>query len=142
MSLTIHQKRVLAALLALERKHDWPWWSRDAIGQVVQAGGYHQTIQRSTMVRLRDAGLVLVEAESWSGETRALVRCGCACHNWGLTEAGRETLEELRIRLSKETLRRIDRCSLDCLDWTERTLTQLNDDDDDEERWLVNHRLR
>lgn len=60
MKLTKHQKRILAALLELERRYSHCWWSRDSIGQVVGAGGYHSVIQKRTILSLSELGLVLL----------------------------------------------------------------------------------
>lgn len=119
---TKHQKRVLAALLALERTHNHSWWSRDAIGAVVRAGGFHAIIQNNTMDRLREGGLVQWESESWTPEVRSLIRCNCACHNWGLTDEGRAAAESLYIRLSDADRKALDRVKGEAINWTERML--------------------
>src|SRR6185503_9637117 len=106
--LSPHQKRVIAALLALEQSHDWRWWPRYAIGSVVAAGGYHVTVQRRTMRILKSAGLIQTERNSWSNETRQLVRCGCACCCWGLTESGRNVAEQLAVRWTDDARQRIN----------------------------------
>ena len=92
-----HQRKVLATLLALETEHAWQWWPRCAIGHVIDAGGYHGTIQLKTMSILKDAGLVMTERTSWDVETRATVRCNCACWAWGLTAAGREMARSMKV---------------------------------------------
>lgn len=129
--LTPHQKRVLAAMLALERRYEHRWWSRDTIGQVVDAGGYHQTIQRSTMERLYEAGLVMLEAESWSEEVQELVRCNCSCHNFGLTDAGKAAAESLLIKLTPANQRAIRLAEYETIHWLKRSLE--DDSDEDEE---------
>lgn len=126
-SLTKHQTRVLAALLALERAHSRRWWGRDAIGCVVGAGGYHGVIQRRTMLALSAASLVLLEVESWPAETRRLVHCNCAAYRWGLTDAGRVIAERLAIRWPADSEKRIKQASyhdLDCDDATEGRTTR------------------
>jgi hypothetical protein len=95
MKLTPHQKRILATLVALESEHFHAWWSREAIGSVVAAGGYHQVIQKRTMLALSELGLVLLEVESWPREVRELVSCVCAAYQWGLTEPGRALAMEI-----------------------------------------------
>jgi hypothetical protein len=104
MKLTPHQKRILATLVALESEHFHAWWSREAIGSVVAAGGYHQVIQKRTMLALSELGLVLLEVESWPREVRELVSCVCAAYQWGLTEPGRALAMEIydRTRWSAE----------------------------------------
>ncbi|MBN2024050.1 MAG: hypothetical protein JW809_14805 [Pirellulales bacterium] len=86
--LSRHQKRVLAALAALAKRHGWRWWSRRAIGHVVAAGEYHATIQIETIAALKRAGLVRSQCNSWSESMRRDVRCACARRLWGLTDAG------------------------------------------------------
>lgn len=106
MKLTTHQKRILAVLLELERRYSWKWWSRDAIGQVVGAGGYHAVIQKRTILLLSGFGLVLLEVESWPSETRKLVHCNCACYRWGLTDAGRTLAETIKVRWPEDAEKR------------------------------------
>jgi hypothetical protein len=146
MKLTKHQQRILAALLELERVHDCRWWSRDAIGCVVAAGGYHQTIQRRSMLTLSTLGLVLLEVESWPREARRLVRCNCAAYTWGLTEVGRTLAASFRIVWPDDAAGRVvDAKYHDCIDIQDpcegRTvrgdrfvppeLPEMDDDDDD-----------
>jgi hypothetical protein len=95
MKLTAHQKRILAAMLALETRHKRAWWPREAIGHVVAAGGYHQVIQKRSMLALSGLGLVLLEVESWPREVRQLVHCDCAAYCWGLTDGGRDRATSL-----------------------------------------------
>lgn len=106
-SITTHQKRVLAAMLELERAHSRHWWGRDAIGCVVAAGGFHATIQKRTMLALSAAALVFLEVESWPAETRRLVFCSCAAYRWGLTDAGRALAESFAVRCPEDALKRI-----------------------------------
>ncbi len=136
-NLTPHRKRVLAAMLALERTHGWSWWSQDAIGHVVNAGGYHQIIQKRTIETLQELGLVMSQARSWSPEMVAECRCGCACHRYGLTDAGREVAEDLYIRLTDDTRKRMADMLVACelINFTERGLARENDDEDDDERY-------
>lgn len=141
IDLTKHQRRVLAALLALERKHDLRWWSRDDIGSVVDAGGYHNVIQRTTIAKLKELGLVQTERSSWPEDTQKLVRCNCGVCDWGLTELGRSVAEGLLIKLPKETMARIDFRSYvkvhrdNCGDWddSENPLRRSFDDDEDDD---------
>lgn len=98
MKLSPHQKRILAAIVALESEHLHAWWSREAIGSVVVAGGFHQVIQKRTMLALSELGLVLLEVESWPREVRLLVSCVCASYQWGLTEPGRALAFEIHDR--------------------------------------------
>jgi len=130
--ITLHQKRVLSALLALERAHDCDWWSREAIGRVVGAGGYHQVIQMSTIDRLRDAGLVKREADSWTEETRQLVRCNCGYHHFGLTDAGREAAEELLIKVTPEGQKWLEYAKIDAIHCGNRARDRDNDEGEDE----------
>lgn len=95
-------------LLALEGKHGIRWWNRDAIGSVVQAGGFHNVIQTRTMLKLSDLSLVLLEVESWPKETRQLVACNCAAYTWGLTDAGRSLAETFKIRWTGEPEKCLD----------------------------------
>ncbi len=117
MSLTQHQKRVLAALFELERRHKRQWWGRDAVGEVVRAGGYHAVIQKRTMLKLSEASLVMLEVESWPADTRRLVFCNCAAYRWGLTDAGRSMAETLSVRWPEDADKRFAwaRCH-DCHD--------------------------
>lgn len=98
MKLSAHQKRILAALLELERRFGHRWWGREAIGYVVGAGGFHQVIQTRTMLALSSLSLVLLEVESWPAQTRRLVHCSCAAYHWGLTDAGRSLASSLAVR--------------------------------------------
>lgn len=112
MALSQHQKRVLAALHALEDRHHWAWWPREAIGVVVDAGGYHATIQRGTIRRLKALGLVQTERSSWPDNVRQLVRCTCACGTWGLTHKGRVLAAKLKIAATEDFDRRLDLAKL------------------------------
>lgn len=123
---TKHQTRVLVAMLALERHWDHRWWSRDAIGWIVQAGGFHQIIQESTMVRLRQAGLAMVEWESWPPDVQALVRCHCGCCNWGLTDLGRQIAAAKNFVPNAEIEERLQRCYTETIDFAERAIDRLN----------------
>ena len=97
LALTKHQKRILAALLALEQRNDHRWWGRDAIGYLVGAGGYHAVIQKRTMLVLSAESLVLLEVETWPAATRRLVTCNCAAFRWGLTDFGRAIAETISV---------------------------------------------
>ncbi len=108
MKLTDHQKRVLAAILALEKAHGLRWWDRASIGMVVGAGGYHETIQLKTIAALKKHGLVYSERSSWPESVTQLVKCGCSIFNWGLTQAGRDIAVTLKICWSDEALKRLD----------------------------------
>ena len=107
MKITAHQQRVLAAIRALEVAHDLPWWPRYEIGRVVGAGGYHGVIQVRTMGALKGMGLVRTEWSSWPKEVAALVRCSCACAQWGLTEEGRSLADSFNVRWSQATANRV-----------------------------------
>jgi hypothetical protein len=122
MSLTLHQKKVLGALLALEQQYQWAWWDRDAIGAVVDAGGFHQIIQQKTIDKLRERGLVQSQASHWPAKVQALVRCGCACHYFGLTEAGRAAANEITFRITEDVRQRLDHCELHATNWLQRGL--------------------
>jgi len=122
--LSPHQQRVLGALLALEQKFPCPWWSRTAIGEVVAAGGFHGTIQRSTMATLKGQGLVQTERSSWPAEIAARVRCNCGCCEWGLTALGREQAWTLGIRWPADAEERLARAGVHRLHGT------LLDEDD------------
>ncbi len=102
LGLTRHQRTILGALRALTEAHGNRWWSRDAIGQIVCAGGFHQTIQTRSMIVLKQLGLVQTEDSAWPDEIRNMVRCTCACHEWGLTEAGETRANRMEIRWSAE----------------------------------------
>lgn len=106
--LTPHQKRVIAAMLALERCTSHPWWLRDDIGRVVDAGGFHSCIQTKTMLALSDCGLVLLQVESWPKEVRQSVHCNCAAYRWGLTDAGRKVAETIKIRWGQTSSDRLN----------------------------------
>ena len=108
MKLSPHQQRVIAALWALTVEHQCRWWSRDDVGLVVGAGGYHQVIQLGTMARLKAAGLVQTERSSWPAEVQQLVRCGRACFSWGLTAAGRELAKTLRVQMDEAARARLE----------------------------------
>jgi hypothetical protein len=110
MKLTIHQKRVLAAMLALARQRGERFWSRDSIGQVVGSSGYHAIIQRKTMAALKALGLVQTERSAWPASVAAAVRCPCACCFWGLTAAGTALAETLPVRMSEASLVAVANC--------------------------------
>lgn len=136
--LTDHQKRVLAALLALEEKHGCRWWTRDQIGDVVAAGGFHQVIQVSTISRLKQHGLVQTEWRSWPEETQRLVRVNCAGHYWGLTGYGEEVARGLAIRWPAKAIKRVERmwCTTSDPHRDEDDLRRYGgggDDDDDDD---------
>ena len=109
--LSDHQKRVLSALLALMRHHDWRWWDRSEIGLIVGAGGYHATIQVSTMRVLKQRGLIQSERSSWDAATQSLVQCNCGCGRWGLTSDGERIADTLPIRWTDEALSWFQRTS-------------------------------
>ncbi len=110
--LSNHQQRVLVALLALEQAHGWAWWPRHAIGVVVGAGGFHDTIQLKTITALKKAGLVQTERTSWPAELAARVTCNCACGNWGLTPDGRELAQSFKVRMDADTERIVLSCKI------------------------------
>jgi hypothetical protein len=137
MKLTDHQKRVLAAILALEEKHGCRWWSRDAIGSIVEAGGYHQVIQKSTIRILKLAGLVMTERSGFSPEVLQAIRCTCGCHYWGLTELGRQTAQSIGVKWSEHSRKRVEEARIDnyhgrYLDEDEPWDFDSDDDDDDD----------
>lgn len=113
MKLTTHQKRIIAAMYELGAAHSLRWWSRDSIGSVVDAGGYHQIIQVRSMEALHDHGMVITERESWPEDVRRLVQCNCACFQWGLTAPGVAIAEDLNVRWSEEAKQSIQRCGLE-----------------------------
>jgi hypothetical protein len=115
--LTAHQKRVLAALLELQRANGWKWWSRCSIGRVIAAGGFHGTIQNRTMSVLKKGGLVQTERSSWPTPTAARIRCTCACCEWGLTAAGEKEAAALSVFWCDDTLQRIEGCLYDHAQW-------------------------
>lgn len=133
MNLTLHQKKVLGALLALEHFFEWAWWDRDAIGAVVDAGGFHQIIQQATIDRLIEAGHVQCQASTWSPEQIAEVRCGCALHHFGLTETGRAAAHEITFRVTDDMRARIEKCRLHAINWTERGLARAAGDDKEDD---------
>jgi hypothetical protein len=139
--LTPHQRRVLAALFALEQMHQVRWWSRDEIGKVVAAGGYHDTIQRRTIAVLKERDLIQTERSSWPEEVRALVRCGCGRCTWGLTDAGRHVAENFLIKLPPAIVANIERLSYvatlrgrvdDGWDDSQNPWARFEEDDDDD----------
>ena len=146
--LSTHQKRVLAALLELEAAYQWRWWSRDAIGYVVAAGGYHETLQIPTIAALKSGGLIQSERSSWPLEVQRLVRCNCGCHQWGLTnrgrtkaralnvlwdDAGRERIAKARWRNNHQELERL-RDEDDARAELKRHLDEIRRADDDDDR--------
>lgn len=138
--LSTHQQRVLAALLALEQAHGWSWWSRDTIGHVVAAGGYHGTIQRKTMAALKAGGLVQTERSSWPEAVRTQIRCTCACCMWGLTGIGRERAQALKIRWPEDATQRVQEVRFHdhSTHWTDEDEPPpgwrgFDDDDDDDD---------
>lgn len=143
MKLTDHQKRVLSSLLNLERRHVRRWWSREAIGCVVGAGGFHDVIQKRTMLTLSAASLVMLEVESWPKEVRRLVTCNCAAYRWGLTDAGRQAAEAIPIRMTDDAEKRLaDAREYECQDPGEgqtthgdRFVSSLDDEIDLAEFW-------
>lgn len=144
-----HQKRVMAALLALEETHAWRWWPRAAVGGVVQAGGFHRVIQIPTMHALRDRGLVCTLRSVLPAEVRRYIRCGCCCSEWGLTAAGRELAQSLRVRWSADTKQRVEQCGIYAKDWCDedegdRRKRRRDDDDDgdDDGDFPINFRPR
>ena len=124
--LSVHQSRVLASLLALEREHKWYWWPRYAIGHVVDAGGYHVTIQPRTMTILKAEGLVMTERSSWPEGVKALIRCNCACCDWGLTAAGRKVARSINVAWSEESTKRLR----DAKFYSNACRTHFRDDDE------------
>lgn len=145
-----HQKRVVAALLALEQRHAWRWWPRAAIGQVVQARGFHRVIQISTMHALRDRGLVCTLRSELPAEVRRWVRCGCCCGEWGLTASGRNMAQAFRVHWAADTKQRIEQCAVYAIDWCDddegdrrkRWRDDDDDDDDDNGDFPINPRPR
>ena len=127
---TAHQTRVLAALLALQRFHGRRWWSRSAIGEVIRAGGYHDVIQRSTIRRLKEAGLVWLERDSWPAKVRKLIRCRCGRHCWGLTRKGAAAARKLRVAWPPDIETRLQ-CAGCHDDWRGGP----DDDEDPRDRW-------
>jgi len=96
------QTRALVALDILERIRNYPWWPLHAIGEVVYGCGY-RPVATATIHKLKIAGLVQTERSTWPDSVTAYVRCNCSSHNWGLTDAGREYLNGLTIKISEET---------------------------------------
>lgn len=135
--LTKHQTRVLVALHALYKAHNCEWWSRDAIGSIVDAGGFHQTIQLRTMSILKEAGLVQTQRSSWTEEMRMMVRCSCGCCDWGLTAAGLEFAESFRVVIDKDSKKQINQLAYqtrhDHRDEDDRPWLNGGDDDDDDD---------
>lgn len=105
--LSKHQKRVIAALFALEQVHGTRWWNRHAIGYVVAAGGYHDVIQIKTIAVLKEVGLVQTERSSWTEDVQSLVRCNCASYQWGLTDAGLGVARDLQLSWTEEFQKRV-----------------------------------
>ena len=106
-ALSRHQWTILAALRALTEHHDVRWWSRDAIGRIVQAGGYHGVIQRRSMHALKVLGLVITEDADWSQIVRDYVRCTCACCEWGLSALGWQVADTKKVTWDADTGRLI-----------------------------------
>ncbi len=123
---TPHQQRVLAALLRLEAEHGWAWWPRAYIGEVVGAGGFHRVIQIKTMAALKAAGLVQTERSFWPEKIRLIIRCGCACCEWGLTPAGREWATSNPLRWPADAIEDVERLGFHC---------SHEPRDEDDEQW-------
>lgn len=98
-----HQQRILATLLALESRHGCRWWSTYPMGTVIGV-----TVQKLSLRRLEQMGLVQTEASNWPSEVRNLVRCPCAWMAWGLTTAGRTAAEALPVCWSDRSLNCIE----------------------------------
>jgi hypothetical protein len=136
--LTPHQRRVIAALSALEDAHGYRWWSRVAIGYVVGAGGFHDTIQIKTIALLKARGMVLTQRSSWSEETKAAVSCNCGCWHWGLTALGREEASRIAMRWPESALQRVhtthpNRCHRFLDEDDEQDFFRGSGDDDDDD---------
>lgn len=136
MKLSKHQRRVLTALVLLEQKHRWSWYSRESIGRVVAAGGYHQTLQVATVRALKRAGLIQTQRSSWAEVTRQSVRCGCGCCSWGLTDEGRRVAAGFMVQVDEATWKRIESLSYEGRpappDEDEWDCSGGGDDDDDD----------
>lgn len=134
MTLSAHQKRVLAAVLALQQEHNWQWWDRTAIGYVVGAGGFHGTIQLKTVALLKDAGLIRTQRSSWTDEMRSKVNCACGTHNWGLTDKGVEVAKTIRVRWPDEYSTRVRSLAYEArTDFRDEDEPPPGWDDDDDE---------
>lgn len=116
--LSKHQKRVLAALLALEQAHAWDWWPREAVGEVVGAGGFHNTIQIKTINILKGKGLVQTQRSSWPEGVRDRVRCNCANSQWGLTATGREQATALNVQWSEGAKKSLTQAAIYTIHWS------------------------
>lgn len=110
--LSRHQKRIIASIAMIHDLMGHRWWSRMVIGEVVQAGGFHDVIQTRTMLKLREMGLVMLERQSWPPEVQALVRCTCGMFHWGLTEAGVELAKTIPVSWTNEIRDRIRSATL------------------------------
>lgn len=102
-----HQKKVLLAILMLERAHGWKWWSADTIGDIVDAGGWHRTIQDQTIVAMREAGWIWRQCDTWTQEMIDEAPCCCAIHRFGLTALGRELASAWKFQATDRTAERI-----------------------------------
>lgn len=107
-----HQKRILAALLALETEHGNRWWDRHVVGSVVGAGGYHQTIQQKSMEALQRGRFILREVDSWPDSIHEFVRCTCAKCFFGLTDKGRELARTMNVRWPDGSVKQLKRAGL------------------------------
>ncbi len=88
----------------LEATYGVRWWTRDRIGQVVCAGGFHAVIQLTTIRLLKQAGLVQTERSSWPIQIAAAVKCSCGTWNWGLTDPGRAVAARVRMNWTADSL--------------------------------------
>jgi len=66
-----------------------------------------RVIQVKTMRMLKELDLIQTEDSSWPDEVRRLVRCNCACCQWGLTDLGRDMVATMNVRWSSATEKRI-----------------------------------
>lgn len=124
-----HQRKVLVAIHALEERCGERWWSTYHIGQVVCAGGYHQSIQLRTMAALRQAGLVLVQYETLPAEVRAHIHCDCYCNRWGLTDDGRRVAERTKCKTEDIPNHIFDWAMRECVNMAKATMKRISDPD-------------
>lgn len=103
--ITPHQSRILLVLRALEETHGQRWWSRNAIGHVLN--DYYRAVNVASMAALKKRTLVCTERSTWTEELDKSVRCRCAWHEWGLTAMGRTIAIAQPVKWSKELLERI-----------------------------------
>jgi hypothetical protein len=128
VKLTLHQKKVVAALSELEKRFGERFWSTYAIGRVVNAGGCG-AIQTKTMVAIRRMGMAVVEYETFSPEVQLAITCDCSCGRWGLTDSGRILAEPMKANFDGLTQFVWDDALGECLNMARAAMKRIEDPD-------------